>query len=291
MKLKAGKKSKKVLYDFLEEIKSMTAGKNWQIPFTMPLEYFQIPPEDFYRYLYSIQETECETFHQGNIETLMNLLKVCGVKEIEEIFFKGGYYFSEDYIIAFQELFHSVSLTKMQNHAIDRELLETSLSACRNPADGFSFYCDSVFDMNLLVDFAIEIFFEKYSLDDNEIGKSILKEHIASQFRLGIMVREDILSGLKENLKNKAVLWSFLSADDCRSRYTDEKISYEMQAALRTLEFSGNSMPDESSLKERYRDLVKKFHPDINPEGLEKTRKINSAYSLVVQYTIMRRAG
>jgi len=34
-------------------------------------------------------------------------------------------------------------------------------------------------------------------------------------------------------------------------------------------------------LKSRYRELIRIYHPDINPEGLRRCQEINAAYSLL----------
>ena len=66
------------------------------------------------------------------------------------------------------------------------------------------------------------------------------------------------------------------------SRKLPAGVSLEVRNALKILDFSENHLPDEKSLKMRYRELVKKFHPDINPDGLVITSKINTAYELVM---------
>ena len=37
----------------------------------------------------------------------------------------------------------------------------------------------------------------------------------------------------------------------------------------------------EDSLKKKYRELSKKYHPDINPDGGEKFKEINEAYDIL----------
>ena len=34
-------------------------------------------------------------------------------------------------------------------------------------------------------------------------------------------------------------------------------------------------------LRDRYRRLMKRFHPDLNPRGLEKSKEINTAYAVL----------
>lgn len=49
-----------------------------------------------------------------------------------------------------------------------------------------------------------------------------------------------------------------------------------MKDYYKILEVSENSSPDE--IKKNYRNLSKKYHPDVNPEGAEKFKEISEAY-------------
>jgi len=57
----------------------------------------------------------------------------------------------------------------------------------------------------------------------------------------------------------------------------------KIQKALKTLQLS--SFVSLNDIKERYRELSKKFHPDLNSkEGEEKFKEINQAYKILREY-------
>jgi|GEM_PF-2129173 len=287
IKINAGKKGRKPLREFVKEVKSVTVGEEWKISAEYVLDHFKIAKEDYFRFLYASNEPEADHFSQANADLLVHFLSECGIPGVLDAFSDAGYLFRGEQLAEFQELFCSVTMTRFQNHMIDRELLETSLSGCSEISDGLSFYCDSVFDLRELIDFSISLYLERISCESHPVSRGILNNFIVKQFAYGYLKYEDLLAGLKSCLKEKAVVWNFISPDSG----VKSVVSREIMDSLRILEFAGNRMPDESEIKNRYRELVKKYHPDINPDGDEKARLINSAYTEILNYRIARNRG
>ena len=52
-----------------------------------------------------------------------------------------------------------------------------------------------------------------------------------------------------------------------------------MKDYYKILEVSDNSSPDE--IKKSYRNLSKKYHPDVNPDGAEKFKEVAEAYEVI----------
>ncbi|TVQ23841.1 MAG: hypothetical protein EA382_09175 [Spirochaetaceae bacterium] len=51
-------------------------------------------------------------------------------------------------------------------------------------------------------------------------------------------------------------------------------------AALRVLGIHGRVDP--RSVRDAYRRLMRRYHPDVNPDGLEMAKRINNAYAEVL---------
>ncbi len=56
----------------------------------------------------------------------------------------------------------------------------------------------------------------------------------------------------------------------------------KIQEALKTLNLS--SLVSLNDIKKRYRELSKKFHPDLNSQNGQKFREINEAYKILKDY-------
>jgi len=52
--------------------------------------------------------------------------------------------------------------------------------------------------------------------------------------------------------------------------------------ALRALGFAGGAVPDADALRGRYRQLMMRHHPDVDPSGLERCKDVNAAYALLI---------
>jgi hypothetical protein len=52
--------------------------------------------------------------------------------------------------------------------------------------------------------------------------------------------------------------------------------------ALRALGFSVSAVPDADALRGRYRQLMMRHHPDVDPSGLERCKDVNVAYALLI---------
>jgi hypothetical protein len=57
-------------------------------------------------------------------------------------------------------------------------------------------------------------------------------------------------------------------------------VESERAAALRVLGLSGE--PSKQELQSAYRSLMRSYHPDVNPKGLETAKRINHAYGVLV---------
>jgi curved DNA-binding protein CbpA len=57
-----------------------------------------------------------------------------------------------------------------------------------------------------------------------------------------------------------------------------------LERARRVLELDGRPL-DVAELKRRYKRLMKRFHPDVNPGGLRRCQEINAAYALLLSAT------
>ncbi|MCK4514150.1 MAG: J domain-containing protein, partial [Spirochaetaceae bacterium] len=42
------------------------------------------------------------------------------------------------------------------------------------------------------------------------------------------------------------------------------------------------SHPSRTEVQSRYRRLMRRFHPDINPDGLDMAKRINAAYAVLI---------
>ena len=272
--------------ELLEEIQSLTEGVQWKISLDHVLQILHLNKEDYYKRLYSSRNNlsgsiiPADEFDPNNINDLVCFLEACGYNNAESQFYRAGYYFSETRLNDWTEFFISVCMSKLKSHIIDRDLIETAIAGSMNFKDAANYYCDAAIDRDELIEFACNCYLNRYEIGFHHLSKYTLTDFIKRHLKSRIIRWEDIDGVLYDDLFEKAVKWGFIKGEAKNSRKI--KINKKIKEALRALNFN-NGNPDTDELKTRYRDLMKKFHPDINPEGLEKTRRINQAYALLLR--------
>lgn len=270
--------------EILEEIRSVTEGFHWHIHLEFALGLLEMSREEFYQRMYrqkkKISEVK-EGFGPDNVQDLIWLFEEKGLRDAGMEFYRAGYYLNQDQLIDWLDFFLSVTMSKMQSTPVDREILETAVHGSRNFHDAVEFYGSSVFEIEELIQSAVSIYIKRSGIEDSPMSRHILGSYIQDQMRKRVIRWEDLCLALAEDLKNKAQKWGILERI-AAMRQKFSALSEEEVRALKSLGFLDKRMPDLEELKTRYRDLLKKYHPDINPDGLEITRQLNLSYHFLL---------
>jgi hypothetical protein len=116
------------------------------------------------------------------------------------------------------------------------------------------------------------------------VARGNVRRLIELYFRRHVLSEAALFAGLSQRIFRQAVEEGYVrqerragaAAAEGADDPWDERDALE--AARRTLGVSGLPL-SRRLLRERYRGLMKRFHPDVNPAGLEKAKEINAAYS------------
>ncbi|MFP4383758.1 MAG: J domain-containing protein [Spirochaetia bacterium] len=105
---------------------------------------------------------------------------------------------------------------------------------------------------------------------------------------------EDCMARKIFTLRN-LLAWAFMEMEDLAEKighfFTDEQGRFEDSGL-----FSGSSQIDSAAselglrstglnrnqVKKRYRELMRQYHPDVNPKGLDRCKRITRAYSILI---------
>lgn len=264
-----------VLEELIEEIESRIIGEHFSIPVSEVLSHLDLSLEEYFRFRYNNRGSSArslgdipEDFTEKNTDELLDLLEHRGYSLALTRMEQSGLHFSSQKRIDLEEFFISVTLNRIRSHVVDEDLLETSLAGCLNPDDGYRFYMDACFDRNELMDQAVAHYLEYRELEDHALSRRILKDHLQRCFLTGQIDWDTIIHSCYEDLfpHRKARGTAHLSPD--------------LQQALQEMEL--DYVPDREELKRKFRSLMFRYHPDRNPDGLEKTRRINESYCILL---------
>lgn len=161
----------------------------------------------------------------------------------------------------------------MEKHEPDTELLLLLSSSTLAFDDAFDSYFASVFEMDNIIKKSIAFF-----LDENNINPDYGIDEFLFKFLKDAIVKHRIsFYRLTERFRDTYYYELFgKSRQESFKTETGEPIDSELYSLLQFFSLKPNCSKDE--LKDRYKELLKKYHPDINKGGLEKTKLIIHNY-------------
>ncbi|MBX7056428.1 MAG: hypothetical protein K1X75_00070 [Leptospirales bacterium] len=274
------------LQELLEEMESVRAGESWQLELDYALELLGTDRQRYYRFLYSRRHTPgwseelVDFFGPENVADLVDFAAALGLPGAAAAFQSAGFHFEEERLLEWIEFFQSVSMSRMQSDEIDRDLLETAVAGCQRFSDAAEFYCLSRFDLDEYVRFASGLYLKQLHVQDHHLSRALLHGYLGEQFKRRTMRWEDVCLGLYDRLRQRAEFWEIPIVDADERRLL--LLPPELSAALREMEYSGSELPDREDLKQRYRTLLKKYHPDVNAMGKDRCQAIIAAYAHVI---------
>lgn len=149
---------------------------------------------------------------------------------------------------------------------------------------GMLFYLESSIDSELMLGQIIGLFLESKSIEEHSFSRKLLEAQVRSWYARKEITVEDLFKTLFPALEKAAVSMGLFDSES-EKQYSGP-LPDDILKALRNLGFE--KLPGISNLKSRYRQLMKEYHPDRNPAGLEMTRTVNVAYTAVLGFLFNR---
>ncbi|MCS7204819.1 MAG: DnaJ domain-containing protein [Leptospiraceae bacterium] len=270
-------KKTSILYDeFLEFANNIYH----RIPYHYVLEELNFKYEEYVSFLYrefSIYQPP-DYFDKENFDLLIEILKYNKKQNLLNHLKSLGFFFSQEELWDWLEYYISITLAFLENHEVRYESLQTSVSACTDVYEGLMFYFNLNFEEELFFRKAAEIFLSKKNIKPNDFNLYILNQYIQDCFERKIISEKNLYHNFFEKLKRICLQNQWIPNDE---KFQKSKTK-EQNEYLKILEISELPKTKEE-LKQIYHNLLKKYHPDKNPNGLEKTKEIILAYTNILQ--------
>ena len=286
------RKIKPELEELLEEIESLREGEHWSLNLDQVLMFLHVEKEEYFRLIYRLNGAGADLepvdeFGPESVTVLVEFLSALGYPAVDEVFWERGYYFNDGKLLDWYELFISVVTSRMYSATVDRDLLDTAIAGCMHFEDALLFYCEAHFVHEELIEFALNVYFQRYPVENHHLSRNILLENLARMIKLRMIRWENFYLALYEELRFRALQWGLIQpGEGAGARTSDARYSRyikpEVRAALEALGLSADFLPSREKLQGVFRSLIKQYHPDLNPEGHEITRRLNEAYALLL---------
>lgn len=270
------KEKNEYVQEIIEEIQENIYQFEWFISSERIIEILCIRKEDYYRVLYKLKDasfnpTTLKGFSRSEGKYLCLLLeKILGFENLENEFFKAGILFTEQRETEIIQTFKDILNSTLENHRLDKELLLLLASSTKNFEDAFESYLEDKLDWEILIERGVNVFIHLNKVDPDYGLEEFLKKF------------------LKEKLDNKKINLRKITNEFKERYYFDlfgenlnkPKRKEHSKEVLELLAFFGlKAESNKKDLKNRYLQMLKKYHPDVNKNGLEKTKIIIQNYN------------
>ncbi len=266
---------KKTLDRILDRLETRVfEGGTWEIGVDELCSLAGIEFIDGYRSLYQVKQLVSgyipKVFEFDNLADMLSLLSDFSDIDIDETFASAGAYLGREETSELSALYYDEAIRMRNAHTPDCETFAQMLERFRTPHRAFSVYKEFFFDVDSIAENTIKQFQRSQNYRFPRLGEYTIRRSIDRLFRRHILSNESLFEPLLAHL----------SGTEDNSGSTPQRDP----AVVRALEDLGlPRLPDSiDELRSHYKSLMKTYHPDINPGGLEISKRINTAYAELV---------
>ena len=260
--------TKEAICSLLESIDTcLSHSGEFEITLEKLCKRLGISPVDAYRVLYmSASELSGyvpEHFGLDNMNVLALFLSRFSDTDVEKTFHAAGSTLSSDDFSELAALFYDSASDVIDSHTPRKEEYNQMCSRFKRRR-AFEVYKDYFFDVDSILEQTVSQFMAGRKCEFPNLSRSSVKRGLSLLFQQHIISISAIFERLYERL----------NGESSRSTPATQRNTPALQAL-------GLTRPpaNREELRLHYKTLMKTYHPDINPDGLEMSKKINAAYA------------
>ena len=243
-------------------------------------------PVEFYRAVYAAGQVSTQVYGPDNAGELLVLIDHLTGRDYRTQFRAAGLVLNHEDRIDLTGRFARIMRRAVILHVPEPETFRAMLRQFRRYDRAQVVYLGTFFDTDELVRACTD---EYLDARDAPALRSTVESYLRLLLQRHIVDLHELAPALFDILRTVArhegMLPGGRGADDDRPGPdpADDRRSEirERSEALRVLGFSGSG-PTRNEIRDSYRRLMRQYHPDVNPDGLEKAKLINGAYALLM---------
>ncbi len=290
-----------VINKIIDDIISTASKKGyWAITTQRIIEITKLKPYVFHNYMMKTRKRinmpdDINVFSNDNPEDLISLLESIYGNNVESTFYKVGVFIPHKNRIEINDMLINQINFILANHQINKEDFEAMLYETDTFIEARDIYYEEEFNISKIIHDVCDNYMNGKEYVLWNLAKQNIIYYMKSLFDRNIFVKESLFYMLESRLRDFAILKNMLKGENnqnnygsyrykCYDNYNTKqekkpKIS-KREKAKQIFQIKGEFSA--ITLKKRYRELMKKYHPDINPNGLEKSQQINLAYTILL---------
>jgi hypothetical protein len=263
-----------------------------------------IPATDLYSAAYRLGDKvnfsdAVDGFSDETVGELLTSLEEFYETDIEATFTDYGVFLPHDRRLELMANFMAVVQHEARQHEIDQDTFVAMLLHFKSFEESFQTYVEEFFDLEAAIDKTAQ--FYRRTCELPQAAFHTARNYLKLLFVRKILQTRSLFVSLRNDLAELA--WSAGFVGSKRERYyTYGNTSYgnargerfgedasrgteaaedAVRQALKTMQLRREDLSP-SRLKQQYKRLMKRYHPDVNPEGLEMSKRITSSYSVLL---------
>jgi hypothetical protein len=285
------------------------AGNRWELAGDEVRELLGIDQAEFYRRVYTADrqrhplvglDTATGTFNQGNVGEFLSLLELFVGREAEDVLQNAGLFFNHSEQFEILSTFLGIVSAHTEQHELEPRTFRGMLEVLGSYEEARRTYLDEFFSVSRMIDEAVERYTRHRAFSRAWLAARNARGVLHSFFSRHVLEVETVLAQVCADLFEVAYREGYVERpEDAYAEYWqswgngshgDRHRQYgaEERDGFGTLRWAQRVMGvgydelDKESLKARYKQLMKEYHPDVNPRGLLRCQEVNAAYSLLL---------
>ncbi len=267
---------------------------NWRISSDEVARILGMDRGEFWRAVYEVRdrisfEDAVDGWSQESVGDLITVLEHLDGGGVEEELFRAGLFIPFSLGLELMESFLHRARCSAAVHEVDVEQLVSMLRYAGSVKKAIGIYLETHMDADPLIDECSQSFCTIQGMPG--IGRATARRYLLSLFARHMIDRRMLFAWLEERLKIVAAQNGFFDPDDDPRRAWEEQAEAGREGgpggsgsryewALSVLGLAKGPVTRES-LRSRYRQLMMRHHPDVDPTGLERCKDINAAYAVL----------
>ena len=252
----------------------LTEDGTWRIKVDEICSLADIPFVDGYRCLYLDRQLVSgyvpEAFEYDNAADLLSFLSGFSSLDVVREFTRAGAHLDQDDTSELSALYYDEALRVLNAHEPDTETFAQMLARFRTTPRAFSVYKEYFFDLDSIAEVTVERFLSAKRYDRPKLGEYSVRRSLDRLFKRHILDNEKLFELLLARLTGR-------ETNSTTTPTSDPAI----ERALADLGL--HRLPESmKELRDHYKSLMKTYHPDVNPSGLDISKRINAAYAELV---------
>jgi hypothetical protein len=268
-----------IIDKFANLLQLQSVDGEWNLPTEKLIEILSLRKEDYFRKTYNLKS---ENSRPSSFQFISNedipflndfFIQYYQYETLELDLFKAGVYIPNSKLIEFRNNFKLYITDILLGQKLDKDLLLLLASSTKNYDDAVESYISSKLDLDYqFYDYASK-FMKKYKIPTEYGSEVLLKKYLSSNFSFQSEDWKEVVTEFSE----RSYYELFHKFRERKKKKKKPIIHPQMKELV---DYFGLDIPFTiEDLKKSYTNLLKKYHPDINKNGLEKTKEIIEKYN------------